>query len=110
MVLCTLVVVSGRRIPAAVLVGATIFSTSTRSSNGFSLLAVSDIAPKDLLRDLPTHDNKELILNYVPRLQPMPKTIARKMPTTIAQGNAIAECEHCLSVEPSTRCCVGFQN
>jgi hypothetical protein len=31
--------------PAAVLVGATIFSTSTRSSNGFNLLAVSDILP-----------------------------------------------------------------
>jgi hypothetical protein len=41
----TLVVASGRRMPAAVLVGATIFSTSTRSSNGFNLLAVSDILP-----------------------------------------------------------------
>jgi hypothetical protein len=46
MVLGTLVVVSGRRIPAAVRVGATIFSTRTRSSSGFSFLAVSAISAR----------------------------------------------------------------
>ncbi len=46
MVVCTLVVVSGRRIPAVVRVGAKIYSTRTRSSSGFSLLAVSAISAR----------------------------------------------------------------